>query len=128
MKKSQIIAILAIASIVISIPGISAKPLEKPLECTKGTPKCDKLLDRINQSILNNPKADLPQITVYGVSNWIDVLPLKTLQIYSLYHPQFYYGQRVPVGQELLYCYGCDVQTALDAQVKYNIKLYIVDP
>ena len=123
--KTTIIAILGAILLVSAIPGIHAQTLHKmdgTTFCYWKDPGCKRLAEILNKRILANPEKEMPNIWFVG-AKWTEVYPETTLRIYSLYHFGFYYGQKIPIDQQVYYCYDCDVETALKAEDAYGIKL-----
>lgn len=94
--------------------------------CDLSTSYCKLVLEKLNEQVLANPQKPIPEIQFYNAQSLLDVLPEKTWRIYSLFHPAFYYGQKVPVDQKIAICHGCSIEDALELEDKLRLKIVLL--
>lgn len=128
MKRLVILLlIIGAVAIVQQASAFSLKDYYAMDSCDWSETDCKKAVRIMNYFMSKYPAEDAHMIDVSGAT-WMEITPVSILQKYALYHIGFYYGQLIPVGQEIYYCYDCDPALALKVQEQYHnqIRLYII--
>lgn len=128
MKRIAIPVMLIVALAVISPAyAITLDDYYMMDSCNWVDADCKRAVRIMNYFMSKYPDQPLHLIDVKGAT-WLDVTPEPILKKYAVYHVDFDYGQKTPIGQQIFYCYACDPELAINVQEKFDnlIRVFII--